>query len=111
MIQTRRLGQSLKRERERRGDSLREVAKHTGVSPSTLSRLENGVGHLDSENLLAVTRWLETPLYLFVDGEIDKVASVPDEVEALLADDDALKPGQGEALAIIFRHIYNEVRR
>lgn len=56
MIQTRRLGQSLKRERERRGDSLREVAKHTGVSPSTLSRLENGVGHLDSENLLAVTR-------------------------------------------------------
>lgn len=43
--------------REREGLSLREVAKITGVSASTLSRIENGVS-FDWETGQALIRWL-----------------------------------------------------
>jgi transcriptional regulator with XRE-family HTH domain len=54
--------------RERRGDrGLREAAKEIGVSPATLSRIENGQVP-DLETFQAVCRWLEIDPGVFLGG-------------------------------------------
>lgn len=42
---------------EIRGVSFRDVAKETGLSPSTLTRLRQGK-HLDGDGLASLTSWL-----------------------------------------------------
>ena len=41
----------IRRKREEAGLSLRDVADETGVSASTLSRIENGTGKPDADNI------------------------------------------------------------
>ena len=43
-VNTAELGSAIRRRREQHGLSLRDVADETGVSASTLSRIENGTG-------------------------------------------------------------------
>lgn len=51
---------ALRTVRRSRGLSLREVARQTGISFSTVLRIEAGEGcHLD--NVLAILRWLDAP--------------------------------------------------
>ena len=42
--------------------SLRDVADATGVSASTLSRIENGTGKPDADNIARLTSWLKMPM-------------------------------------------------
>lgn len=52
------LGESLARERQAMGMSLDEVSEQCGVSKSTLSRIERGIGRPDADNVARICSWL-----------------------------------------------------
>src|SRR5438094_9806096 len=58
-VNTSELGNAVRRRREERGLSLRDVADKTGVSASTLSRIENGTGKPDADNIARLASWLD----------------------------------------------------
>jgi transcriptional regulator with XRE-family HTH domain len=58
---------ALRRERERRGLSLSEVAKRAGVAKSTLSQLEAAQGNPSVETLWSLAVALEVPFSRLVD--------------------------------------------
>ena len=58
---------SLRRERERAGLSLTEVAKRAGVAKSTLSQLESGAGNPSVETLWALCVTLDVPFAQLID--------------------------------------------
>ena len=62
LVNTEELGRSVRRRREQLGLSLRDVAEATGVSASTLSRIENGTGKPDADNIARLTSWLDVPV-------------------------------------------------
>jgi transcriptional regulator with XRE-family HTH domain len=59
LINTIELGRAIKRRREELSLSLRDVADLTEVSASTLSRIENGTGKPDADNIARITNWLD----------------------------------------------------
>src|SRR3989440_12634176 len=59
LINTAELGKAIKRRREELKLSLRDVADVTLVSASTLSRIENGTGRADADNIARLTQWLD----------------------------------------------------
>src|SRR3982751_3308140 len=61
-INTVELGRAIKRRREELGLSLRDVADVIDVSASTLSRIENGTGRPDADNIARITQWLDMPV-------------------------------------------------
>ena len=61
-VNTSELGNAVRRRREERGLSLRDVADKTGVSASTLSRIENGTGKPDADNIARLASWLDMPI-------------------------------------------------
>jgi transcriptional regulator with XRE-family HTH domain len=61
-VNTVELGRAIKRRREELGLSLRDVADETNVSASTLSRIENGTGKPDADNIARLTGWLDMPI-------------------------------------------------
>jgi len=120
LINVAELGELVKRQRERTKMSLREVATTTGVSASTLSRVENGVGTPDSATLARLASWLGVPLERLMSGSLlnhSEVAepvvyfpteSTPSIVEAHLRADKNLQPDTAKALAELFRVAYNQ---
>jgi transcriptional regulator with XRE-family HTH domain len=58
---------SLRRERERHGISLAELARRAGVAKSTLSQLEAGAGNPSIETLWALAVALDVPFSSLVD--------------------------------------------
>ena len=52
LVNTVELGRAIRRKREELGLSLRDVADETNVSASTLSRIENGTGKPDADNIV-----------------------------------------------------------
>ncbi|OPG11199.1 transcriptional regulator [Microbispora sp. GKU 823] len=58
---------SIRRERERAGLSLTELAKRAGIAKSTLSQLESGVGNPSVETLWALGVALGVPFSRLVD--------------------------------------------
>ena len=50
------IARSIRRERERVGLSLSELAKQAGIAKSTLSQLESGTGNPSVETLWALDR-------------------------------------------------------
>ena len=67
------IGPSLRRERERSGMSLTEVARRAGVAKSTLSQLESGGGNPSVETLWALAVALDTPFAALLDPPRPKV--------------------------------------
>lgn len=61
------IAHALRRERERHGLSLAELARRAGVAKSTLSQLESGVGNPSVETLWAVAVVLDVPFSRLVD--------------------------------------------
>ncbi|HET6862153.1 MAG TPA: helix-turn-helix transcriptional regulator, partial [Pyrinomonadaceae bacterium] len=68
LVNTQELGRSVKRKREQLSLSLRDVADVTGVSASTLSRIENGTGKPDADNIARLTSWLDVPMERILAG-------------------------------------------
>jgi transcriptional regulator with XRE-family HTH domain len=64
---------SLRRERERVGLSLSELAKRAGIAKSTLSQLESANGNPSVETLWALGVALDVPFSRLVDPPVPRV--------------------------------------
>ena len=118
LINVKELGKHISRKREVEHLSLRAVAKVTGVSPSTLSRIETNKGFVpDAPTLARLCQWLGIPLERIVDslpsgkrGNTPVVyyrsESTPAIVEAHLRADPNLSSETAQALAELFRIAY-----
>ena len=119
LVNTVELGRAIRRKREEMGLSLRDVADETGVSASTLSRIENGTGKPDADNIARLTAWLNVPMERIMggrrlDGDEAKPVvyfpheATPDIVEAHLRADRNLTPETAKALSELFRVAYTQ---
>jgi transcriptional regulator with XRE-family HTH domain len=122
LINTEELGRAIRRRREELGLSLRDVADQTSVSASTLSRIENGTGKPDADNIARLTTWLDMPLERILgrgredNNEAKAVVyypheSTPEIVEAHLRADRNLSPETADALSQLFRVAYSQFSR
>lgn len=122
LVNTEELGRAIRRKREELGFSLRDVANETGVSASTLSRIENGTGKPDAENIARLTTWLDVPMERVLgaqrsDTEGAKAVvyfareSTPEIVEAHLRADRNLTSETAAALSELFRVAYTQFSR
>jgi transcriptional regulator with XRE-family HTH domain len=122
LVNTEELGRAVKRRREELGLSLRDVADKTSVSASTLSRIENGTGKPDADNIARLTSWLEVPVERILsarssqDDAKQAVVYFPEEpmpeiVEAHLRADRNLTPETAAALSELFRVAYVQFSR
>src|SRR5438874_1690551 len=116
-VNTSELGSAVKRRREERGFSLRDLADQTGVSASTLSRIENGTGKPDADNIARLASWLEMPIERVMHHGHRNPAdpkpvvyypheSTPEIVEAHLRADKHLTADTAKALSELFRVAY-----
>jgi transcriptional regulator with XRE-family HTH domain len=118
-INTVELGRAIKRRREELGLSLRDVADVTNVSASTLSRIENGTGKPDADNIARLTGWLDMPIDRVMSKSTENVEAVvyypheatPEIVEAHLRADKKLTPETAKALSELFRVAYKQFSR
>ena len=116
-VNTIELGRAIKGRREETGQSLRDVADITGVSASTLSRIENGTGKPDADNIARLTSWLDMPIDRVMNktaaSDVEPVIYYPHEatpeiVEAHLRADKNLTPETANALSELFRVAYKQ---
>ena len=115
-INTGELGRAIKRRREELGLSFRDVADVTQVSASTLSRIENGTGKPDADNIARLTGWLDMPIDRVMTKKAADVEPViyypheatPEIVEAHLRADKKLTPETAKALSELFRVAYKQ---
>lgn len=122
LVNTAELGEAIRRRREEKELSLRDVADETGVSASTLSRIENGTGKPDADNIARLTAWLDMPIERVMHhgnrgpGDPKPVVyfpheSTPEVVEAHLRADRHLTPETAKALSELFRVAYAQFSR
>ena len=114
------LGRAVKRERERQKMGLRAVAEATGVSASTLSRIENETCQPDADNIARLTKWLKMPVERFMGANQQRGSkqeqpviyfpseATPDIVEVHLRADRNLSTESAAALAELFRVAYTQ---
>lgn len=89
--------------RTRRGDlGLREVATETGVSASTLSRIENGEIP-DLQTFLVLSSWTGWPVAAFFHQ--DQVRDTVRLVEEALREDEVLSPEVIDAFLVLLRTV------
>ncbi len=117
LISTIELGRAIKRRREEMSLSLRDVADVTEVSASTLSRIENGTGRPDADNIARLTQWLDIPVDRLMTknarNDVEPVIYYPHEattdiIEAHLRADKNLTPETANALSELFRVAYRQ---
>jgi transcriptional regulator with XRE-family HTH domain len=122
LVDTEELGRAVRRRREELGLSLRDVADVTSVSASTLSRIENGTGKPDADNIARLTSWLDVPMERILGGRPTQATSpkavvyypqepMPEIVEAHLRADKNLTPETAAALSELFRVAYQQFSR
>jgi len=121
-VNTAELGGAVRRRREQQDLSLRDVAEETGVSASTLSRIENGTGKPDADNIARLATWLDMPIERVMHASNRGAAdpkpvvyypheSTPEIVEAHLRADRHLTPDTAKALSELFRVAYAQFSR
>ncbi|MEG4325440.1 helix-turn-helix domain-containing protein [Microcoleus sp. herbarium5] len=89
---------------------LREVAKEIGnVSPSTISRVENGKTP-DMETFLALCDWLGVPpAELIKNTEDEEAVNTPEAIAIQLRADKNLDPAIASALASLVKAAYKDL--
>ena len=118
-VNTEELGSAVRRRREQQSLSLRDVADQTGVSASTLSRIENGTGKPDADNIARLASWLDMPIERVMHHGQRNASdpkpvvyypheSTPEIVEAHLRADRQLSPETAKALSELFRVAYKQ---
>jgi transcriptional regulator with XRE-family HTH domain len=116
LVNTEELGRAIRRRRAELGLSLRDVATETAVSASTLSRIENGTGKPDADNIARLTTWLDVPMERILSGrhsQSDSTKAViyypqeptPEIVERIFGQIATLTPETAAALSELFRAI------
>lgn len=106
-LDTQYLAAMIKTRRGNRG--LREVAQEIGdVSPSTLSRVENGKVP-DMDTFLRICDWLQLSSEEFIketDDRQENEISTTDRIEGYLRADRELTPEMADALAKLMKSAY-----
>lgn len=105
----------IKAKRRETKESLRDIAQKSGISASTLSRLERGTmtSIPDTETLTKMATWLEVSLDFLLQENVDverqsPQLSTPDLIEVHLRADKDLSPETAMALSETFRLLYNQ---
>lgn len=103
-----RLANLVRSKRSSRG--LRETAKEIGnVSPSTISRVENGKTP-DMDTFLALCDWLEVPpAELIKNTEDEEALNTPEAITIQLRADKNLDPAIANALASLVKAAYQDL--
>jgi transcriptional regulator with XRE-family HTH domain len=107
----------VKQARRKLGLSVRAAARQCGISAPTLSRLERGdfTTMPDSGTLKKLAKWLRISVSVLLGaGDEEKkglgpAANTPDLVEAQLLKDARLRREDAQALAAMFRQLYERV--
>lgn len=99
----------------RAGRGLREVSDEIGeVSPSTLSRVENGKMP-DMSTFLRLCNWLQVrPTEFIKDDELQSAtpeANIPESIAVLLRSDKNLDPATANTLATLIKAAYKDLPR
>ncbi|MEL7354497.1 MAG: helix-turn-helix transcriptional regulator [Cyanobacteria bacterium J06560_5] len=103
-----RLSSLVRKHRGSRG--LRETAKEIGsISPSTLSRVENGKMMPDMETFLALCDWLEIPPAELFKTTNDSDLDTPEKLSIQLRADKNLDPAIANALASLVKAAYKDL--
>lgn len=108
---TARLGVILRAKR-RAGDlRLKQVTEQTGISPSTLSRLERGAMP-DTETVVKLSRWLGVSVGdMLMDEQLPRFSaqemSTPEKISVLLRADTKLSAKAAIAMTDLFCHLYD----
>jgi transcriptional regulator with XRE-family HTH domain len=115
-IDVARLGRLVRKKREARQMSLRDLAESTNLKIPTLSRIERGASKdLGSAALLALSKWLGTdweelqqkkPKVIIRKGK--PLEHTPDVVEVYLRADKNLDRDTANALSVLFRTAYEK---
>jgi transcriptional regulator with XRE-family HTH domain len=98
---------------KRRERGLREVSREIGtVSPSTISRVENGKVP-DIDTFLILCDWLDVPPAALLGndsqkGTLREIESTPDRIAFLLQSDSNLDPSIANALALLIKAAYRD---
>lgn len=111
------LGQTVRRKRKGQGLSLKKVEANLNISASTLSRIERGVGIVDSATLVKLAGWLRVPLadLAGIESADARVvtyhpqASTPDIIAAHLRADVNLESDKATMLIDLFRAMYERM--
>jgi len=103
----------IKAKRRENEIGLRDAAEASGVSASTLSRLERGAATSlpDSATLSKIAEWLGLSLAALLSDETSAIGSqpelsTPEVVEVHLRADRELSPETAKALAEMFKTLY-----
>ncbi|WP_319422043.1 helix-turn-helix domain-containing protein [Pleurocapsa sp. FMAR1] len=96
--------------RSKRGSrGLRETAKEIGnVSPSTISRVENGKTP-DMDTFLAICDWLEVPLNELIKDTEEENIETAEAISIQLRADKNLDPAIANALASLVKAAYKDL--
>lgn len=108
------LGERLRKVRLDQRKTLKRVSEETGISVTTLSRVERGAAReIGSNTLLALAKWLDVSLDLFnVSGPLTKPGqSTPDIIELQLRGDKNLDGNLAAILAKMFRAAYEQATK
>lgn len=108
-LDTERLANLVRNKRGSRG--LRETAKEiSNVSPSTISRVENGKTP-DMETFLALCDWLEIPAAELIKNTEEEEATLdtPETITIQLRADKNLDPAIANALASLVKAAYKDL--
>jgi transcriptional regulator with XRE-family HTH domain len=117
ILSTVELGRAIKRHRDQHNLSLRDAQQQTGVSASTLSRIENGTGRPDADNIARLSQWLNMPVDRMMKKQTKKTIEpvvyyphepTPEIISAHLRADKKLSPETAEALSELFRVAYKQ---
>ena len=114
-----RISALLKAKRKEKNIGLRAVAQECGVSASTLSRLERGVASSlpDADTLAKLADWLDVSIGFLLSeqakegDENEPELTTVEIVEVSLRADKNLSPETAEALAEMFRLLYEQFSR
>lgn len=111
-----RISALIKAKRREQGYGLRAAAEESGLSPSTLSRLERGASASlpDADTLTKLAAWLGVPIGRLLSenepqgGQETPDLTTPEVVEVHLRADKRLSPKTAQALARMFRLLYDQ---
>lgn len=118
-VDVERLGQRLRRVRVERNFTLERMAKETGVSVATLSRVERGGSKdIDAGTLVSVCSWMGVrPQEFRIGAEPPRVpgkkaaADTPEAVELYLRADKNLDQRAADLLSEMFRAAYKKLAK
>ena len=111
-----RISALIKAKRREKDIGLRDAAAESGVSASTLSRLERGAATAlpDGDTLTKLASWLDLPVSSVLTDKAGKKdneepeLTTPEIVEVHLRADKKLNPKTAEALAKMFSLLYEQ---